>query len=141
MLERRVVVARQRDAIARASSTKPAGSACERNACSRCRRSTSSCKLSLGETGLAAVVDEELLDVAELALPGRVVHQRHQVDRALGHERLRHLDHIGGADFAAQMGEVLGAQQILGLRLIDRFGEDLQAAGYRVTAVLQARAQ
>ena len=80
-------------------------------------------ELVLRFSGLALIVDEIFLEIAELPLAGRVVHQRNQSRRMTGEEVLEEFDDVGRGDLAAQMGLVVGAQQICGARALDRVGQ------------------
>ena len=85
---------------------------------------------------LAAIIVAELDLIAELALPRRVVHQRHQphvrpVDQLLGF-----FDHARHRDFAAQVQKVIGAKQVRIARGCDRFCEHACPAVNLLGAIL-----
>ena len=65
---------------------------------------------------LAGVIDEIFLEIAELPLARRMVHQRDQLGLVGAQEDFEKLDDIGRRDLATQMREVLRAQQSSRLR-------------------------
>ena len=85
---------------------------------------------------LAAIVVAQLCLIPELALAGRVIHQRHQPHAGPADQFPGFLNHIRHRDFAAQMQEVIGAQEIGLTRGRNRGGEDAGAAVDIFRAVL-----
>ena len=68
--------------------------------------------------GLAGVIDEIFLEIAELPLPRRVVHQRDQFARDGSQEFLEEVDDVRRRNLAAQMREMVRAQQAGGGRAL-----------------------
>ena len=87
---------------------------------------------SLRAAGLAAVVDEVFVEIAELALARRVVHERDQFGLVLGEEGFEQVDHVRRRHLAAQMGQVVGAQQ-------PRFGGLRDGVGERDPLLAESR--
>ncbi len=90
---------------------------------------------------LAAVIVAHLLHVAELALSRRVIHQRQQLHVGTIDEPRRLGDHARHGDLAAQVEEVVGAQQVSFARGRDGRGEDPGFAVEIVGAVLAPHAK
>ena len=96
------------------------------------------CDLVLGDhvgelvvvPALVAVEGAEALQVAPLALARRVVHHRHQAQQRMVGIGLEHFHHARIGDFAAQVEQMIGAQQIGGARrgdALDRIRQDAPA--------------
>ena len=81
-------------------------------------------QFGVGHAGaFAAIIVAQLAFVAKLALPRRVIHQRHQAHIRPPNQLLGFLDHARHRDFAAQVQEMIGTQQIGIARRCDRLSQ------------------
>ena len=88
--------------------------------------------MCLGDILAADIEAPPRFEVAELALAGRVVHQRHEMHRMALHERFQMLDDVRRRDLAADMGAVIGAKMARPTRLVDGIGQRLQVGADRL---------
>ena len=141
MLDRRVIVARQRDPreLAAAHDVGPVlhGVA----GVDFLAADDGGVELRVRRVLLAAVILLPLRDVCELALAGRMVHHRDQLQVLVGQEWLHFLDHVAAAEFAAQMQEVLGTGDTRFLRRGDGRSELLHARAELLVVVVVADTQ
>jgi hypothetical protein len=79
--------------------------------------------LGLAHAVLAAIVDLPLLDVAELPLPRRVVHQRDETHQRAFVQPAEFLDGVRALDLAAQVEKVVAAQAPAAAGVGDGVGE------------------
>jgi hypothetical protein len=79
--------------------------------------------LRIGFARLVAVIDEVLFEVPELPLAGRVIHQGDQVHREDRYEVLHRLDDIRRRHLAAQMSEMLTAEESMPTRFVESLGQ------------------
>ena len=142
VLRRRVVVARERNAAG----------AGERDERAVVRRGVAvrllapllehDVELGIGEpAGLAAVIVAQLLLVAELALAGRVVHQRDEPDVVAVDQCVASSTTLRHRHLAAQMEVMADPQHVGAARRGDRLGEQRRFAAHVLGAFLAPDAQ
>ena len=123
LLHRRVVVAGQHDA-ARFGDLDDARPVFERpNAADPLSLSGHLCEIGSGPSRLAGVIDEVFLEIPELPLAGCMIHERDELRRVGSEDSIEEVDDVRRRDFAAQMGEMVGAQKICVGRPADRLRE------------------
>ena len=113
VLFRGVVVARQRHAVGLRQLDQPL--AIDEGVALRLFLAVREQLVELGvghAAGLAAIIGAQLVLVAELALAGRVIHQRQQPHIRAWQHRRSILDHRAGRHLAAQVQEMMGAQHV-----------------------------
>ncbi len=94
-------------------------------------------KLRIGETSaLAAIIVAQLAFIAELPLPRRVVHQRHQSNVRTSDQLAGFFNHTRCRNFTPQMQEMIGTQQIRIARSADRVCQNIRLAVHVLDALL-----
>ncbi len=105
------------------------------------RRSQNSLELQLGQLQLALVVIGVGLEIDELPLARRVIHQRRQPNAFVVVEMGEAFEAIRRRDLAAQMDEMIGAQPVIAHAVLDRVGELAHVRRGHVRILVEADAQ
>ena len=98
-------------------------------------------ELLIGELELALVVVSVGLEIDELPLPRRMVHQRSQANAFVIFEIGKAFEAIGRGHLAAQMDEMIGAQPVMADAVLDRVGELAHIRRGHLEIVVEADAQ
>ena len=85
--------------------------------------------LRIGQAVLALVILAIFRQFRELALPGGVVHERHDAHMRVPGQRVEHVRHAFGGEFAAQVQQMLCPQQAALARHVDGLQHVLQLFG------------
>ena len=80
-------------------------------------------ELVIRQLQLALIVVGVGVEIDELALTRRVIHQRGEPDAVVTVENREAVEAVGCRDFAAQMDEMIGAQPVVAHAVLDRVGQ------------------
>ncbi len=141
MVERRIVMAGDRDAARRADFSERVA---VRSGVFRRGFLTAGDEMGkrlFRQAALGLVVERVLLHRLELPLPRRMVHQRDQPHIGIGLEIGKMVEHVGSGDLAAQVDQVLCPQPVLALGRLDGIGHLAHLALGETAILIRPHAQ